>query len=52
MSNVLDIQIVGNVLVISTDTNPTSGGGTPAPVGSIAICEIVVMCARIRAYFF
>ena len=39
MAQILDIQTVGNVLVISTDTNPTSGGGTDAPVGSIALCE-------------
>lgn len=37
MAEILDIQTVGNVLIISTDTNPTSGGGTSAPVGSIAI---------------
>lgn len=37
MSNILDTQTVGEVLVISTDINPISGGGTPAPVGSIAI---------------
>jgi len=39
MASILDIQTVGDVLVISTDTNPTSGGGTDAPVGSIALCE-------------
>lgn len=39
MAAILDIQTVGNVLVISTDTNPTSSGGTDAPVGSIAVCE-------------
>ena len=37
MAQILDIQTVGNVLVINTDTNPTSGGGTAAPVGTIAI---------------
>jgi hypothetical protein len=39
MAEILDIQTVGNVLVIYTDTNPTSAGGTSAPIGSIALCE-------------
>jgi hypothetical protein len=37
MAQILDIQTVGELLVINTDTNPTTGGGTPAPVGSIVI---------------
>jgi len=37
VAQILDIQTVGELLVINTDTNPTTGGGTPAPVGSIAI---------------
>jgi hypothetical protein len=37
LAQILDTQTVGGVLVIYTDTNPTSGGGTSAPVGSIAL---------------
>lgn len=39
MATQLDIVTVGDVLVISCDTNPTSGGGLSAPVGSIALAN-------------
>ena len=39
MANILDIQTVGDLLVISTDVNPSFGIGTVAPVGSIALAS-------------
>jgi hypothetical protein len=37
MAKILGIQTVDTLFVISTDTNPTAAGGTPAPIGSIAL---------------
>ncbi len=37
MSTILSILSIGKVLVIVTNTNPTLGGGTEAPVGSICM---------------
>lgn len=38
MAQILNIQTVGDLLILSVDTNPTTSGGTDAPVGSVAIC--------------
>lgn len=37
MAVILGKITVGNLLIISTDTNPITGGGTSAPIGSIAM---------------
>ena len=37
MAQVLDIQTVGGVLVLTTDTDPRWAGGTPSAVGTIAM---------------
>jgi hypothetical protein len=38
MSLILNTQTVGNLLILSVNTNPISSGGTAAPLGSIALC--------------
>lgn len=37
MAEILDIQTVGNLQILAVDTDPRTGGGTPAPDGSIAM---------------
>jgi len=37
VAQILDIQTVGDVLVINTDTDPRLGGGTVSPIGSIIL---------------
>lgn len=39
MANILGLQTVGNVNVITVDSNPAFGVGTPANVGSIALAQ-------------
>lgn len=37
MANILNVQTVGGVWIVNTDTNPTLTGGVDAPIGSISI---------------
>jgi hypothetical protein len=39
VADILDIQTVGKLLIIKTDTSPITGGGTDAPIGSLCLCE-------------
>jgi len=39
MANILGLQTVGNVNIITTDINPAFGSGTTANVGSIALAQ-------------
>lgn len=39
MANILGIQTVGNVNVITVDSNPAFSLGTPSPVGTIALAQ-------------
>jgi hypothetical protein len=39
LAQILDIQTVGDILVINTDVNPYLGLGTAAPTGSIALAS-------------
>jgi len=37
MANILGVQTINSVWVIEVDADPTTGGGTDAPLGSIAL---------------
>lgn len=39
MAVIKDIITVGGLQIITVDTNPSSGLGTPAPIGSLALTE-------------
>lgn len=39
MADIKDILTLGNLLIITVDTNPSLGLGTPAPLGSLALTE-------------
>ena len=39
MAIVKDIITLGSLLIITVDTNPSLGLGTPAPIGSLALTE-------------
>ena len=39
MANILNVQTVGGVWIVSTDTNPTLTGGVDAPIGSWCLPE-------------
>lgn len=37
MANIVSKVTNGRILILGVDTNPASGGGTPAPIGSLAM---------------
>lgn len=39
MAVILGIQTINNVLIISTDVNPTLTGGVDAPIGSLVLAS-------------